>query len=276
MATLNKTSKLHSMISAMDDTEIAYLKSYLTTNSKVPTEKATLGANEATALVYYKGITGILKKMSASNYLLLSCGEKDTTIYSVIENNLKKIDEPITLLEVLMELIETEESGGDEWTNTMKTKLVYDDGTIENGVNFYVDGTTELDDEVTINDHFSIFSDTERIVDVNTDNKTTSIYRHLKVGSAETPSDLTVNGEVIIGDSSTVAHTTLLNVHADAQFHGEAIIDSLDHLQNTDGDALIKVIDKATFEGGSFVYKVGVVYVVYDTDGTCYVRYYVS
>jgi len=63
---------------------------------------------------------------------------------------------------------------------------------------------------------------------------------------------------------------------ADVVVGRNLIIDDLTKFQNTNGDKLIELVPKATFEGGEFVTHTGIIYVVYNTDGTCYVRYYIS
>lgn len=84
------------------------------------------------------------------------------------------------------------------------------------------------------------------------------------------------NTSIEVGESGSVATSTLVDVHGDAQVHGELILDSLANIENPDGEKLIQVVSKAEFEGGSFVTKTNVVYIVYDTDASCYVRYYIS
>lgn len=137
------------------------------------------------------------------------------------------------------------ERAGDEWVETMKDKMVYDseDNEIQVGTHLYVDGKLEIGDtggsagDLVVG-HEIIIDDLQKIVNTN--------------------------GDAFIPDPS--GHLNEALVHTTTGYAWKKITDM----------GSIQLVAKAVFEGGEFVTHTNIIYVVYDTDGSCYIKYYTA
>lgn len=80
-----------------------------------------------------------------------------------------------------------------DFVKKLATLIGFSGNKIEVGNDLEVDGKLDVNSETKFHDHVSVFEGDERFVDINTNNKTSSFYRHVKLGSAETECDLDLN-----------------------------------------------------------------------------------
>lgn len=252
MSVIRKTPYIETLLNSMSMEDLALLKTVI--NSGGGNVAATFGnlpvAN--VSAVYFKlddnnTKSGILIKNATMAGLICYHRFQDLLLYKLNLSNstFEKVDEDCTIEELRRCLDDFSEKSGDTWVESMKEVMSYDSENteVEIGTHLYVDGKIEIGDTGgTAGDlvvgHEIVIDDLQKIVDTN--------------------------GDAFIPDPS--GHLNEALVHTTTGYTWKKATEM----------AGIQVVAKATFEAEEFVPMTNIVYVVYDTDGTCYVKYFIA